>query len=169
MRLSRRCPCLHEVWRGNLILTILSCENPSNIRELNYGPPMCGANKLTGKMDLVLLRNKWILLFCHGTFQRHVFLLSTRFVRTSRNGSSHKTWSHVLFAQHLEAYLLFALRWICLQYDHFFPRLEAEESISEIDSHHIFSERLSCDRVSLKTGSWQFGLTAGMLVSTWLA
>ena len=122
MRLSRRCPCLHEVWRGNLILTILSCENPSNIRELNYGPPMCGANKLTGKMDLVLLRNKWILLFCHGTFQRHVFLLSTRFVRTSRNGSSHKTWSHVLFAQHLEAYLLFALRWICLQYDHFFPK-----------------------------------------------
>ena len=29
----------------------------------------------------------------------------------------------------------------------FFLRLEAEESISEIDSHYILSERLSCDRV----------------------
>ena len=53
MRLSQRCPCLNQVWRGNLILTVLSCENPSNIWELNYGPQMCGANKLTGKMDLV--------------------------------------------------------------------------------------------------------------------
>ena len=33
MRLSQRCSCLHWVWRGNLILTILSCENTSNIWE----------------------------------------------------------------------------------------------------------------------------------------
>ena len=31
MGLSQRCLCLHQVKRGNLILTILSCENPSNI------------------------------------------------------------------------------------------------------------------------------------------
>ena len=35
--------------------------------------------------------------------------LSTRFVRTSGNGLSHKTWSHFLFAQHLEAYLMLGL------------------------------------------------------------
>ena len=48
---------------------------------------MCGANKLTGKKELVLMQNEWILLFNHGTFQYYVFMLSTRFVRTSGNGS----------------------------------------------------------------------------------
>ena len=85
MRLSQRCPCLHEVWRSNLILAIFSCENPSNIWELNYEPQMCGANKLTGKVELVVVRNEWISLFSHGTFQRYIFMLSTRFFRTSRN------------------------------------------------------------------------------------
>ena len=85
MRLSQRCPCLHQSWRGNLILKILSCENPSNIWESNYGPQMCGANKLTGKMELVLQLNEWTSLPSHGTFQRYVFMLSTRFVRTSGN------------------------------------------------------------------------------------
>ena len=51
LRLSQWCSCLHLVWRGNLILTILSCENPSNIWESKYGPQMCGANKLTDKMS----------------------------------------------------------------------------------------------------------------------
>ena len=37
---------------------------------------MWDANKLTGKMDLVLLRDKWISLFGHSTFQRYVFMLS---------------------------------------------------------------------------------------------
>ena len=83
MRLSQRCLCLHKVWRGNL--TILSCENPSNIWELNYEPKLGGANKLTGKMELVLVRNEWISLFSHGTFQRYVFMLSTWFFRTSGN------------------------------------------------------------------------------------
>ena len=46
----------------------------------------------------------------------YVFMLSTRFVRTSGNGLCHKTWSHFLFAQHLEA-----LWWTCLRYDSFFP------------------------------------------------
>ena len=36
---------------------------------------MCGANKLTGKMELVLLPNEWTSLFSHGTFQRYVFML----------------------------------------------------------------------------------------------
>ena len=68
-----------------LILTMLSCENPSNIWEFNYLPPMCGANELAGKMELVLLLNEWISLFSHGTFQLYVFMLSARFARTSGN------------------------------------------------------------------------------------
>ena len=68
-----------------LILTMLSCENPSNIWEFNYLPPMCGANELAGKIELVLLLNEWISWFSHGTFQRYVFMLSARFVRTSGN------------------------------------------------------------------------------------
>ena len=35
------------------VLTILLCENPSNIWELNYGLEMCGA-----KMELVLQLNE---------------------------------------------------------------------------------------------------------------
>ena len=80
----------------------------------------CVGNKLTGKMEVVLLRKEWISLFSHGTFQHYVFMLSTRFVRTSGNGLSHKTWSHFLFAQHLEAHLLLGLWWISLRCDNFF-------------------------------------------------
>ena len=68
-----------------LILTMLSCENPSNIWELNYRPSICGANKLAIKMELVLLPNEWTSLFSHGNFQRYVFMLSARFVQTSGN------------------------------------------------------------------------------------
>ena len=67
---------LHDFWHGNLILTLLSCENPSNIWKLNYEPQMHNAKNLThGEMELVLLRNEWISLFGHGTFQRcfHAF------------------------------------------------------------------------------------------------
>ena len=46
---------------------------------------MCGAHKLTGKMELVLLPNEWTSLFSHGIFQRYVVMLSNRFVRTSGN------------------------------------------------------------------------------------
>ena len=60
-------------------------------------------------MELALLRDKRISLFGHGTFQRYVFMLSTRFVRISGKGLSHKTWSHFLFAQHLEAYFMLGL------------------------------------------------------------
>ena len=65
----------------------------------------------------------------------YVFMLSTRFVRTSGNGLCHKTWSHFLFAQHLEA-----LWWTCLRYDIFFLMLETEELISKIGSLHILQE-----------------------------
>ena len=46
---------------------------------------MCGANKLTSKMELVVVQNEWISLFSHGTFQRNIFMLSTRFFQTSAN------------------------------------------------------------------------------------
>ena len=84
--------------------------------------------------------------------------LSTWFAQTLGNGLSHKTWSYFLFAQHLEAYLLLGLRWTCLQYVFFSIMLEAEESISEIDSHHLLqeaSDMWSCN----ETGSWQFEVT----------
>ena len=44
------------------------------------------------------------------------------------------------FAQHLEAYLMLGLWLTCLRYDDFFLMLETEESISEIDGHHILQE-----------------------------
>ena len=120
--------------RGNLILKILSCENPSNIWELKYRAQMWGANKPTGKMVLILQWER-ISSFDHGTFQRCVFIFYTRYVWTWRNCLSHKTWSHFLFAQHLEAYLMLGLWWKCLRYDNFFLILDIEESISKIDSH----------------------------------
>ena len=39
---------------------------------------MTGANKLTGKIELVILRKAWISLFGHG-----FFLLSTVFLQTA--------------------------------------------------------------------------------------
>ena len=107
---SQRCSCLHYVWHGNLILTILSCENPSNIMELNYRPQLCWSNKLTGKMVLVLLREEWISLFGRDTIQRYVFMLSTRLVRTSRNGLYRKMWSH-FFLPHACDTKIFSLCW----------------------------------------------------------
>ena len=48
---------------------------------------MCGANKLTGKLEVVLQQDEWISLFGCRTFkQRYVFMLSTQFVRASGNG-----------------------------------------------------------------------------------
>ena len=39
---------------------------------------MTGANKLTGKIELVILRKAWISLFDHG-----LFLLSAMFMQTA--------------------------------------------------------------------------------------
>ena len=157
MRLSQRCPCLHQSWRGNLILKILSCENPSNIWESNYGPQMCGANKLTGKMELVLQLNEWTSLLSHGTFQRYVFMLSTRFVRTSGNNFNCLTKHGATLSS-----LNISRRTYCSGYDEhacdtifFFLMLETEESISEIDSHHILREASELWLCNLKK-AWQF-------------
>ena len=112
-----------------------------HVRTRQTSAQRCGANKLATKMELVLLLNEWTTLFSHGTFQCYVFMLSTRFVRTSGNNFNCLT-KHLaaLFFQHLEAYLLHGLWWTCLQYDVFFLMLETEESVSEIDSHHILQE-----------------------------
>ena len=102
------------IWSGQYChVTRQACDN------FNCRPQMCSANKVTGKMVSVQLREEWISLFGHGTYQRYIFTLSTRFVRTSGNGGSHKTWSHFLFAQHLEAYLLLRLWWTCSRYNYF--------------------------------------------------
>ena len=47
---------------------------------------ICSANKSTGKTEIVLQRDEWISLFGCLNFQRYVFMLSTRFVRTSGIG-----------------------------------------------------------------------------------
>ena len=157
MRLSQRCPCLHYVWRGNLILTISSCENPSNIWELNYEPQMCGANKLAGKMELVLVRNEWISLFSHGTFQRYVFVLSTRFVRTLGNYLNCLIKHGVTFSP-----LNISRRAYCTGYDEhacetiFFPqcwKLKNQPLKSVVIT--FCKQRLSCDRV-IKRGLGNF-------------
>ena len=56
-----------------------------HVRTRQTSTRRCGANKLATKVELVLLLNEWTTLFSHGTFQRYVFMLSTRFVRTSGN------------------------------------------------------------------------------------
>ena len=67
-------------------------------------------------------------------------MLFTRFVPTSGNGLSHKTWSHFLFAQYFEAYLLLGYEEHACDTTIFFLMLETEESISEIDRPHILRE-----------------------------
>ena len=103
---------------------------------------MCGANKLTGKVELVVVRNEWISLFSQGTFQRYIFMLSTRFFRTSRNDFNCLIKHGATFSS-----LNISRRTYCSgYYEHacdtifFFLKLETEESISEIDSHHILQE-----------------------------
>ena len=100
---------------------------------------MCCANKLTGNMELVLLLNEWTSLFSHGTFQRYVFMLSTRFVLTSGNNFNRLTKHGATLSS-----LNISRRTYCSGYDEhacdtifFFLILETDESISEIDSHHI--------------------------------
>ena len=103
---------------------------------------MCGANKLTGKMELVLVRNEWISLFSHGTFQRYVFMLSTWFFRTSGNDFNCLIKHGATLSS-----LNISRNTYCSGYDEhtcdtifFFPMLETEESISEINCHHILQE-----------------------------
>ena len=107
-----------------------------HVRTRQTSAQRCGANKLATKLELVLLLNE----FSHGIFQRFVFMLSTRFVRTSGNNFNCLTkHGATLFSLHLETFLLLGLWWICLRYDIFFLMLETEESIFEIGSHHIFA------------------------------
>ena len=112
---------------------------------------MCGANRLTGKMVLILPREEWISLFGHGTFQRYVIMLSTRFVRTSRNGLSHRTWSHFLFAWHLEAYLMLRLWWTCLLHDKYFLCWKLKNQYLKLIVITFCKKRPSCDR-AIKLG-----------------
>ena len=44
----------------------------SSIWELNYRPQMYSANKLTGKVELLLAQEEWISLFSRGSFQRSI-------------------------------------------------------------------------------------------------
>ena len=139
MSLNKRCPCLHQVWRGNL-LTILSCENPSNIWELNYGRKCVGVNQTHGWSG-VSSTAEW-MNFIVKSWYFSALCFHVLFLEMFRKWFqlSHKTWSHFLFAQHLEAYVMLGLWWTCLRYDIFFLMLETEESISETDNDHILQE-----------------------------
>ena len=103
-----------------------------------------------GKMESVLLWEVWIWLFGHGTVQRYVFMLYTRFVQTFGNGLSHRTWSHVLVAQHLEAHFVPGLWWTCLKYlgyDNFSKSLKLQNQSLKLIVITFFKKRPSCDRV----------------------
>ena len=79
---------------------------------------MWGANKLTAKMEI----SSTAECFSHGTFERYVFMLSTRFVRTSGNNFNCLTkHGATLFSQHLEAYLLLGVMMNMLAIRYFFP------------------------------------------------
>ena len=109
-------------------------------------------------MELALLRDKRISLFGHGTFQRYVFMLSTRFVRISGNGFN--------CFQNMEPPSLRSTSRGGLNsrvYDEracdtmiVFLRLETEESISEIDSHHILQEACELSDRVIKQGPGNF-------------
>ena len=97
-------------------------------------------NKLTGKMELVLLLNELTSLLSHSTFQRYVFMLSARFVRTSGNNFNYLT-KHGATLSSLNISMRTArvmMNMLAIRY--FSLMLETEESVSEIDSHHILQE-----------------------------
>ena len=94
-------------------------------------------------MELVLLRDKRISLFGYGTFQRYVFMLSTRFVWTSGNGFNYLTKHGATFSS---LYIARRTYWYSGYDEHacdtivLFLMLETNEPISEIDGHHILQE-----------------------------
>ena len=63
----------------------------------NYGPLKCDAHKLSGFMNLVLLRKEWTAVFWHGNFSSICFLmLSTRLAQNTGYALSHQTSDHFL-------------------------------------------------------------------------
>ena len=85
-----------------------------HVRTRQTSAQRCGANKLATKMELVLLLNEWTTLFSHGTFQRYVFMLSTRFVRTTRNNFNCLTKHGATLSS-----LYISRRSYCLVYDEY--------------------------------------------------
>ena len=99
---------------------------------------MCGANKLTGKMELVLLLSSCSSLFSHVLFSAmfSCFLLDSYelqeiilMVLINMVPLSLLSTSRGVLATRVLMNML-AIRF-------FFLMLETEESVSEIDSHHI--------------------------------
>ena len=69
-------------------------------------------------------------MFGRDTIQRYVFMLSTRLVRTSRNGLYRKMWSH-FFLPHACDTKIFSLYW---------KQMNQSLDSMMIDSHHILLE-----------------------------
>ena len=120
---------------------LLSWENPSNIWELNYRPQRCSVNKLTGKMELALLRisefHCLVIILLSAMFS--CFLLDLfelqEMVCLTKHGATFSS-----FNISRRTYCSVYPWWTYLRYDNFFLMLETEESVTEIDSCHILQE-----------------------------
>ena len=120
---------------------LLSWENPSNIWELNYRPQICSVNKLTGKMELALLRisefHCLVIILLSAMFS--CFLLDLfelqEMVCLTKHGATFSSFN-ISRRTYCSGYPW----WTCLRYDNFFLMLETEESVTEIDSYHILQE-----------------------------
>ena len=126
---------------------------------------MCGANKLTDKVELVLLLNEWTSLFSHSTSQRYVFMLPTRFVRTSGNNFNCLTKHGATLSS-----LNISRRTYCSGCDEhacdtiIFFRWKLKNQYLKSIVITFCKKRLSCDRV-VKQGLGNLST----LVSTWLS
>ena len=85
-----------------------------HVRTRQTSAQRCGANKLATKMELVVLLNEWTTLFSHDTFQCYVFMLSTRFVRTTGNNFNCLTKHGATLSS-----LYISRRSYCLVYDEY--------------------------------------------------
>ena len=134
----------------------------------NYGPQICSANKLAGKMELVLLLNEWTSLFIRGTFQRYVFMLSTRLVRPSGNNFNCLTKHGATLSS-----LNISRRTYCSGYDEhacdtiFFPECWKLKNRSLKSMVITFCKKhLSCDRVIKRSlGIWAHKYAGKHMVS----
>ena len=79
-------------------------------------------------------------MFGHGTFKPYVIMLSDRLVRTSRNGLSHKMEPLSLPSTSRGVPNARVMMNMLAGYNKFFLVLETEESISELESHHILQD-----------------------------
>ena len=126
----------------------MSCENLSNISiKLRTANMWCeqtrGWNGISSTAERVnfIVQSWYFSALCFHAF----YSIRTNFRKSFR--LSHKTWSHSLFSQHLEAYILLVLWWTCLQCDIFFLSWKLKNWSLKSIAITFCKKRRSCDRV----------------------